>query len=145
MATDADGRVIAISITRRVRTSSRADRRRARAVSRGSPERRGPHPEPFGIWTFIGSARLQDRRAVESLRTAAEHGTIVLVEQSPSDMHDAARIDPEKVAIVRKVMDRAQGNSVHDVAKPCGSRPSMMCAAWRSVASRSRQTAHRVE
>ena len=51
---------------------------------------------------------------MEALDPAAQHRTVVLVEESPSDVDDASRIDPEKVPVVREVMDRAQRDPVHD-------------------------------
>src|SRR3954468_12417354 len=62
----------------------------------------------------FGLARQSDWRAVESLKTGAEHRAVGLVEQSLRDVHDAVGVDAEGVAGEREVVDRAEREPVDD-------------------------------
>ena len=46
---------------------------------------------------------------MEALKPFAQHRSVVLGTEPTSDVDHSARIDAEQVAVVRKVMDRAQG------------------------------------
>jgi hypothetical protein len=101
------------------RSRARARRRRTqgdksyRACSRDRGERLETDLEPDRIGTFVRQARLKDRGAVESLEPAEQHRTIVLVEESPSDVDNTSWID-EQVPVKREVVDRAQRDPVRD-------------------------------
>ena len=51
---------------------------------------------------------------MEPLEPAAQHRPVMLVQESPSDIHDTARIDAEKVPVVGGVMDGTKRDPVDD-------------------------------
>lgn len=51
---------------------------------------------------------------MKALKTVSQHWPVVLVKQSASDVHDATRVDSEKVAVIRQVVDRAECDAVDD-------------------------------
>lgn len=68
--------------------------------------------EPIAVGTIDRSNWLQDARAVEMLDAVLEHRSVDLVQQPIVDVHDAVRVDAEKVAVVREVMDGAESEAV---------------------------------
>src|SRR4051794_34955721 len=58
--------------------------------------------------------REMDRGSVESLETLAEHWTVPLREQATRNVNDAVGVDPEEVAVVGEMVDRAEGEAVDD-------------------------------
>jgi hypothetical protein len=50
---------------------------------------------------------------MEALQSGSQHRPVGLASKPVGDVHDAARVDPEQVAIEREVVDRAQGEAVH--------------------------------
>jgi hypothetical protein len=57
---------------------------------------------------------------MEALQPLGEHRPVTLVAQAPCDVDDSAGIDPEQVAVVGEVMDRAKSQAVDDGGDPLG-------------------------
>jgi len=51
---------------------------------------------------------LLDSRAVESLQTLAQHGSVTLVPEAPGYVYSTLRIDAQQVPVVCKVMNGAE-------------------------------------
>jgi hypothetical protein len=51
---------------------------------------------------------------MESLQAGLEHRAIDLAEQTPCDMHQAGRVDAEKVAVEGEVVNGAESKPVDD-------------------------------
>ncbi len=64
--------------------------------------------QPLRVRTLLYPARLKDRGSVKALEPGAQHRSVGFVEEAPRDMHDAAGVDPQQVAVVGEMMDGAQ-------------------------------------
>ena len=58
-------------------------------------------------------SRLPNRGTVETLKTFAKHGSVVLLAKPPRNMHTSAWVNAEEIAVVREMMDRAERQPVH--------------------------------
>jgi hypothetical protein len=52
--------------------------------------------------------------SVEALQPFAQHRAVPLLQKASSDVDHSARVDPEEVPVVRKVVDRAKREAVDD-------------------------------
>jgi hypothetical protein len=67
--------------------------------------------------------------ALEALQAGRQQRAIDFVQQSSGDVHDTRWIDAEQVAVVRKMVGRAERHPFDDGDDPGGFRSSMMWAA----------------
>jgi hypothetical protein len=66
------------------------------------------------VGAFFGPARKLDAVPVEALETLPKHGTIDLSAQPWCDVDDATRVDAQDIAIVGKMVDRAERQAIDD-------------------------------
>jgi hypothetical protein len=89
---------------------------RPRYISRHTPsggfECRESDGEALGIRMFAGAARLADGCAVEALETLTQHRSVTLVSKAACYVNHPGGINPQKVAVIREVMNRTKGKAV---------------------------------
>ena len=56
---------------------------------------------------------------MKTLQPLAQHWAITLSQQPTVDMNDTPRVDPQQVAVIREVVNRAEREPVHDSRCAC--------------------------